>query len=236
MLCKDIKKCVDGTEISSCLILKSRRAISPYAYGFMFSALLSDITGDIALVYFGGPDLDQVRAIYNSFSIGDPVFVRGTFGIYVKTGQKQIVIDTKQGEIRLAENDEIDISKFIPETNQDIDAMFTYIVGLINSIEDVHLKELLQKFVGDTEFVKNFKTLPGARLYHHSCKGGLLEHVWEMLQYCEKAIEIHPSLNKDLVISGAILHDIGKIKENEISLSIKETREGMLLGHIFFRS
>ena len=88
-------------------------------------------------------------------------------------------------------------------------------------------------FITDNYFVKKFRTLPGARVYHHSCEGGLLEHVWEMLQYCEKAVEIHPSLNRDLVISGAILHDIGKIKENEVSPSIKETREGMLLGHIF---
>ena len=232
MLIKEIKECMDGLEVSACLSIKERNPIIlNKSSKFQFTAVLSDITGDIDFVYFGGVDREKVREIYAPLVIGAYVFVSGTVGTFREN--RQIKASRMQGEIRIATPDEVDLDQFIVKTNQNVDVMFEYIVNLIDSIGDKHLKTLLKLFIADTEFVRKFRTLPGARFYHHSCEGGLLEHIWEMLKYCEKAVEIHTSLNKDLVISGAILHDIGKIKENEVYPSVKETREGMLLGHIY---
>ena len=102
----------------------------------------------------------------------------------------------------------------------------------ISAIVDPNLKALLENIFVDEEIRVLFRTVPGARLYHHACASGLLEHVWETTQYCDLAYMIHPSMDHDLIITGAILHDIGKIKENIVVGSIEETREGMLLGHV----
>lgn len=91
----------------------------------------------------------------------------------------------------------------------------------------------MESFTADADFVKRFKLFYGARMFHHSCVGGLLEHTWEVLQYCELACRIHPSLNRDLVYAGAFLHDFGVLKENTEPLGMTESREGFMMGHVF---
>ncbi|MCX6649317.1 MAG: HD domain-containing protein [Candidatus Bathyarchaeota archaeon] len=198
----------------------------------MFNGQLSDKTGTINLVYFGQDNEPKVKAVWEELITQKIVMVNGTVSSY--KGDKQINIDGKidTNYIRPATPEEIDTSKFIPDSNQDGKILWNYIHELIASIENPHLKQLMEKIEADKPLIDLFKTAPGAKLYHHACKGGLLEHVWETTQYCEIVIDIHPSLDRDLVLCGAILHDIGKIRENEVSLNIAETPEGMLLGHI----
>jgi len=230
--CRDLLGCSDGTRINSCYRLSKKAGLRTYGQGWMFNGELSDITGRVNLVYFGTDDESQTRELYGSLILDNVVQVFGELSTY--NNQKQIVIDGKTGAdfIRLASRDEYDITKFLPNTNQDPELLWEYLLKLINSIQDPHLKTLLETIFRDTEIASLFKTVPGARVYHHACKGGLLEHVWETTQYCELACMIHPSMDRDLIITGAILHDIGKIKQNIITGSITETREGMLLGHI----
>jgi 3'-5' exoribonuclease len=95
------------------------------------------------------------------------------------------------------------------------------------------LRELVASFTGDVDFVKNFKTYYGARMVHHSCVGGLLEHIWEVLKYCELACRIHPSLNRDIVYVGAFLHDVGVLRDNLKPLGMIESKEGFMMGHTY---
>lgn len=230
--CSDIKQMADGTEVGSCFVVTTREAPKQTRTGnYYLRVVIADKSGEIDLMYWGGNNLEPVKRVFDSFAIGNVVYVSGKVNTF--RGKKNIIIDETFGEIRLANEGEYDLDDFLHKTNQDIESMWGYITGIIDSINDPHLKALLNAFFKNEEFVKQFKTIPAARYYHHACIGGLLEHTWEVLNYCEKAIEIHPSLDKDLLFTGAILHDLGKIRENEISIGINQTREGMLLGHIY---
>jgi 3'-5' exoribonuclease len=90
----------------------------------------------------------------------------------------------------------------------------------------------LASIFDDKKFVDEFKKAPAAMYMHHACTGGLVEHTWGILKLCEVEAEIHPSLDEDLLITGAILHDIGKIHEFQVTTNIKITEKGMLLGHV----
>lgn len=234
MLCKELVDCEDGTIVDTTFCLSKKIGFrSDNRGGYMFIGELSDKTGFINFVYWGGTEQDQVKKIFDSLRVNSIINLRGTLGTHNKRRQISINSRVVDNYIQVAGEANIDVSKFLPETNQDIDEMWSYLDKVITSVENPYLKEIFKKFCEDREFMGLFQTLPGARLYHHACKGGLLEHVWETMQYCEIVTQVHPSLDRDLVIAGAFLHDIGKIRENKMHMNISETREGMLLGHIF---
>ena len=136
------------------------------------------------------------------------------------------------GSLELADRDEYDISQFIPESDRVPAELLSFVRSTIDEMDEGPLKDLMNQFMDDADFIERFKTCPGAMMYHHSWKGGLLEHTWEVLSHCKITVEVHKSLKKDLVFAGAILHDIGKIRELQIAEGIIQTQEGALLGHI----
>jgi 3'-5' exoribonuclease len=91
----------------------------------------------------------------------------------------------------------------------------------------------LEHFFKNDDFVKKFKRAPAAMYMHHACIGGLLEHTWGILTICETMKVLHPSLDNDLLVAGAVLHDIGKVEEFEVTSNIKISEKGMLLSHVF---
>lgn len=236
MFCRDLLDCVDGTRINSHYRISNKRGFRDYSSalgrGWMFNGELADKTGKVKLVFFGINDEEKVREVYRSLGSDNIVEVNGTLSTY--RDDRQVIVDgkTESDFIRLAEPVDYDLAKFLHETNQDPEELWDYLLRQIGALENPYLKALVEKIFEDEEIRLLYKTVPGARVYHHACKCGLLEHVWETTQYCDLAYMIHPSMNHDLIISGAILHDIGKIRENIVTGSISETREGMLLGHV----
>ena len=229
-LISEIKELDNGTQVNSCFCVKYKHPSREYANGFMFNIGLADKSGEIELTYWGGRDKEAVQAIYDSFNADDIVYVSGTVGEF---RGKKIDINEGKGEIRQANPKEYELDDFIVTTNQDIEEMWRKITETKESLDNPHLKSLLDAFFSDNVFVENFKKAPAAMYIHHACVGGLLEHTWEVLRYCEAAVSVHPSLDKALLFTGAILHDVGKIREFEVSMSIKQSKKGMLVGHTF---
>jgi len=106
------------------------------------------------------------------------------------------------------------------------------IFSKINSIENYHLKNLLKSFFDDPEFAKKFKRAPAAMKVHQPYIGGLAEHTINVMNICESIGNIYKEINRDFLITMAILHDIGKIREYAYDKVIEHTDEGKLLGHI----
>ena len=102
----------------------------------------------------------------------------------------------------------------------------------LKGIENHSIKSLIEKFLSDRHFVQRFKRAPAAKNFHHSYLGGLLEHTLSVCQMSRYIIEHYPELNRDVMLAGAFLHDIGKIKELHFERKIDYTDEGRLLGHI----
>jgi 3'-5' exoribonuclease len=113
-----------------------------------------------------------------------------------------------------------------------VDEMLLELRSYIEAVNNPHLKALLEAFFNDDAFVEKFKASPAARNIHHVWVGGLLEHTLSTARICEYLTTHYPVLDADLLITMAILHDIGKVKELQVTPSINYTEEGNLLGHI----
>jgi 3'-5' exoribonuclease len=129
-------------------------------------------------------------------------------------------------------SDRIDPSDFLPQTSRDIEGMFKRLVKRMDSITTDYLKALIDAFFKDKEFVNKFKTAPAAKKMHHAYIGGLLEHTLSMTSLADKIAGHYSGIDRDLLIAGAILHDIGKVDEFEYQFKIDYSDKGRLLNHI----
>ncbi len=204
------------------IFVLSEKALAQKRDGNNFlNVTLSDKSGDIKGVVW-----DNVDQIASNVSSGDFVRIKGNVSEY--KGMLQLVI--KEMEAYAAES--VDPSDFIPATSRNIDNMFERLVSLSGSIETMYLNKLLEAFWNDAEFVRKFKTAPGAKKMHHAYIGGLLEHSLSMALLVDKIAGHYSGIDRDLLLSGAILHDIGKIREFEYRFRIDYSDEGRLLSHI----
>lgn len=135
--------------------------------------------------------------------------------------------------LRKANPGEFEISDYIPSSKKDIGQMYGELTNIINSIEAPYMKALLEKyFVSDKEFIEEFKAHSAAKSVHHGFTGGLLEHTLSVTKNCDFFCKQYPFLDRDLLLTAAIFHDIGKIKELSDFPRNDYTDEGQLLGHI----
>jgi 3'-5' exoribonuclease len=141
-------------------------------------------------------------------------------------------LQLKVERIRAALDGEYDPVDFLPATTKDVEALWLELNGYVNSFRDPHLKALLRAFLDDPEIAAAFRQAPAAKAMHHAWLGGLLEHVVSLMGVCELAAKHYPEIHRDLLLAGAVLHDIGKLQELVWQRSFDYTIEGQLLGHI----
>jgi len=182
---------------------------------------VSDKTGKIKGVIW-----DRVDDISAGTTSGDFVQVQGTVSEY--KGVLQFVVKNMTS----IPADSINPSDFLPATRRDIDKMFLRLLKITASIEAGHLKKLFEAFFNDMDFVRKFKNAPAAKKMHHAYIGGLLEHTLSMALLADRIAGHYSGVDRDLLLAGAILHDIGKIREFNYKYSIDYSDEGRLLSHI----
>ncbi|MCF8068654.1 MAG: HD domain-containing protein [Desulfobacterales bacterium] len=182
---------------------------------------LQDKTGNIKGVVW-----DNVDQISENVSSGDVVHVQGSVSEY--KGVLQLVVKSMSP----CDGGRIDPADFLPATSRDIGKMFDRLLTIIETVESEDIKNLLDAFFKDPEFVKKFKTAPAAKLMHHAYIGGLLEHTLSMSILVDKVAGHYGQVDRDLLLAGAMLHDIGKIKELEYDLQIDYSDQGRMLSHI----
>ncbi len=138
---------------------------------------------------------------------------------------------------RLCHEGEYDQSLYLPVSSKDNDEMFRELLDIINTVENKYLKSLLSAFfTEDTDFIKAFRRSSAAKSVHHGFIGGLLEHTLSVTKMCDYFSKAYPALNRDLLITAAICHDIGKVKELSLFPTNDYTDEGQFLGHIVMGS
>lgn len=222
----------DGDVINDIFAVNIKSPPRGYRKGTMFGFVASDKTGKINVKYWGGENKERVKRLYDSFKIGDVVQIRlGNVEIY--QDKPQISINETTGGIRRCSPKEYDKSDFVPAlSDKKINNLLNQIKDYIEKIENIQLKNLLNLFFNDPEFVKNYSHSPSAMTHHHNYIGGNMEHAIGVARLCETMCNTYQKINKDLLITGAILHDVGKLKEYKISASIDKTSEGNFIGHI----
>jgi 3'-5' exoribonuclease len=159
-----------------------------------------------------------------------------TPGSYVKAqgqiskyqGKFQITLS----KLRLAAASEIDTADFVPTTQYDIPAMAAELRSYVDAFRNPHLRRLVLAFLDDPTLGPQFIEAPAAKRLHHAWIGGLLEHVLSLVRLCLATVPFYPEVDPDLLVTGAILHDIGKVRELSWGSTFDYTLEGQLIGHI----
>jgi len=160
------------------------------------------------------------------FAEGDVVKVAGDAEAYLD--RTQLIIN----KLRRAEDQEYDLADFLPATEKDVDQMLAAVQAAVESIQDPHLAALVRHFYDDADFRARLAQAPAARRVHHAYLGGLLEHLTEVLALGEAVLKLYPEINADLLRTGMLLHDVGKLREYSWARDINYTDEGRLIGHI----
>jgi len=189
--------------------------------GQYLSVTLADKTGQIPAKAW-----DNAEQLAERFQPGDVVLIRGRVDEY--QGSSQIIID----RLRKCLDEEIDPEDYIATTTRDTGELVAQLRETVQGIGEPHLRRMLESFFADEQFVALFARAPAAKRLHHSYLGGLLEHVTEVARICDRVCEVHPQLDRDLLLSAALLHDIGKMTELQYDTDIDYTDEGRLIGHV----
>lgn len=211
-------------------VVKFKKPVQKYAKGYMFHIRVGDASGEVAVSYWGSDSKDEVERIYNAIKRDGVVYISGETTMY--NGKLAVNVNPPVGKITALKDSEYDKAAFVPESEKDTKEMYAELTRLSDSIGNRHLKDIVEAFIRDKAFSEKFVRHPAAMYKHHGWLGGLLEHTLNVARICDFLSKIHPQLDRDLMLTGAVLHDIGKMRELEVTTHIKPSNEGMLLGHL----
>jgi 3'-5' exoribonuclease len=222
----------EGDVVNDFFAVKLKNPPRPYKKGTWFDFVALDKTGEIGVKFWGGENKDRVKRLYDSFSIGDVVQVRSGY-VEIWEDRPQISINETTGGLRRCSPGEYDISDFIPSLDEPrITELYTMVTSEIKALKNDQLRSLLKLFFDDPAFVNEFKHVPSAMTHHHNYVGGNLEHTVGVIRLCTNICGMYPDVDKDLLITGAILHDVGKLKEYVYEAAVDKTESGHFIGHI----
>jgi len=220
-----------GGTVDDLFAVRFKKPVSPYKNGFTFHMWVSDAGGDMAVKYWGERDEKGVKALHDSIAKGSVVHVKGKVTEY--NNALEIHVNPSSGDsVEVLKEGEYEMADFVASSSEDVEQMRSQLFTIMRKVKDAHLKQLLESFFGDEGFVKQFCLCPAAITHHSNYIGGLLEHTLRVAKTCEHYSQLYPELDRDLLITGAILHDIGKLREYTVSSIIGATDEGRLVGHL----
>ena len=212
----------EGMHVSDVYLCKSRQIAltkNGKEYG---SVVLQDKTGTIdgKIWDLGSPGIGDFNAMDYIYIDADVTMFQGSFQLNIK-------------RLRKADEDEYYPGDYLPVTSKDIQAMVRELGQYITTIKNEHLRKLAASyFVNDKDFLKVFCGHSAAKSVHHGFVGGLLEHTLSVVKMCDYFSKQYPALNRDLLLTAAMFHDIGKTKELSSFPENDYTDEGQLIGHI----
>ncbi|HVC48283.1 MAG TPA: OB-fold nucleic acid binding domain-containing protein [Terracidiphilus sp.] len=183
---------------------------------------LADKTGQLEARVWDPADPRIARDLVR----GDLVKARGSVSRFEDRLQMKVE------QIRKAAPTEADRADMLPATKLDVDELWQTLLGFVDSFTEPHLQHLLKTILGDPALARAYREAPAARQLHHAWLGGLLEHVVSLLTLADRVAPHYPLLERDLLLTGVILHDIGKTAELAWESGFEYTIEGTLLGHI----
>lgn len=168
---------------------------------------------------------NNAKQISDKFKEGDVIMVKGIVISYRE--QMQVTVN----KVRKLNEGEFDLADYIMATDKDVQGLTERLFSYIDGIGNDYLKQLLLNTFEDKEFLTKFCQAPAAKTWHHNYIGGLLEHTLSVTAICDFAA-LQYNIDRDLLLTGAILHDAGKVQEYDIRLAIDFTPIGRLVGHI----
>jgi len=216
-----VRELSPGDELD-CVLHVREASLVPTKDGRLYvRAVLADRTGTIRANKW-----DADEGALAVFGAGSYVRVRGTAESY--KGQVQLRIE----QVRAASSSEVNPADFQVTTERDIGELTRELKRLVRSVKRAELAALLESFFADQDFVERFSRSPAANQYHHAYLGGLLEHSVSVAIAAEAVAASNDRLDRDLLVAGALLHDIGKVEELSAEVGFEKTDAGYLVGHV----
>jgi len=209
-----------GGEVEETYVVRSKEMRQRRNGGRYLALSLGDRTGEVAALAW-----ESLDRIASACTVGRVVRVRGQIQRYNQ--HLQVVLRRAEA----VEPDSVDESLYVRSSDVNPDLLWRRLMDLVEEVGDSHLRQLLFRVFADPEVTDRFRAAPAARSMHHAFRSGLLEHTVSMAT-AARQLASHYHLDEDTVVTGAILHDLGKIWELDIGASIEYTDEGRLLGHL----
>ena len=212
----------DGAPVTTFFAVSSMSVREKKTGAGQYLALtLSDKTGTIEARMW-----DEIASAVATCSEGCYVKVQGQVSKY--QGKWQITLS----KMRLAAESEVDAADFVPTTKFDINQMWAELREYVDEFKNAELRRLVLAFLDDEEIGAAYRAAPAAKVLHHAWIGGLLEHVVTLVRVCRATAPFYPEVDADLLVTGAVLHDIGKTRELYWGTTFGYTLEGQMIGHI----
>ena len=204
------------------IFLASEKQLRPNRNGNLYLQLeLSDRSGSIGARMWNASEQD-----YRGFDNGDYVRVEGSTQLF--QGTIQLIATT----IRKAAKGDVNLDDFMILGSKEIDQLVARLSAFLRKIRDPHLLNLAEVFLMDEEFMRKFSRAPAGVKNHHAYLGGLIEHVVNLMELITRIAPLYPSINSDLLLFGAFLHDAGQVDELVYERDFAYTDEGQLIGHV----
>ena len=196
--------------------VKAKKNGEPY-----LALIVADRTGQIEAKMW-----DNVDEFIDAFEQDDFLKIKGLVNKYKNRFQLTI------HKLRRMDEGDIDFTDYLPKTTKDIGELWRTLTEFVATFQDPHLKSLVELFMADSEIAERYRNAPAAKTLHHAYIGGLLDHVVSLFRSCDLICRNYPQVNRDLLLTGAFLHDIGKIQELTYNRAFSYTTRGQLLGHM----
>ena len=215
-----IKEIKEDEQVRGLYLVKVKRTGSTKKGDPYLSVTLADRTGEVEARVW-----ERVSELSPLFREGDIIEVEGYASFY--RDQVQLTLTSLQVAREIS-----DPTLFLEATSKDVSKMLASLREVLKGIKNASMKSLLEKFLSDRDFMVLFRKAPAAKNFHHSYIGGLLEHTLSVCQMAKSVADHYPELDRDLLITGAFLHDLGKVKELKFEPQIDYSDEGRLVGHL----
>ncbi len=218
---KYIETLREGEHISEVYLCKQKQTYLTKSGRPYDSLILQDRTGqlDAKIWEVGSPGIEDFDALDYVYVVGDITSFQGKLQMNVKRAKR-------------AGGAGIDPADYLPVSEKDIPQMYRQLTDYIGQVRSPHLKQLLESFFCDADFAEHFQSHSAAKMIHHGFVGGLVEHTLSVTQICDFFCRQYPILNRDLLLTAAIFHDIGKLSELSDFPQNDYTDDGQLIGHI----
>jgi 3'-5' exoribonuclease len=211
---------VSGTFVDGVYVLAARETRNTKAGKPFLKLRLSDRTGTVDCTVW------ETQAFAPGLKTGDLVQVAARVGEYMGKPQLEATAVSAVPPGAAQPRD------FLPSTYRDVEELRGFLKFHVDSVSDPHYGALLARFFGDVAFAETFATAPAAKLYHHAYLGGLLEHTVAVAEMCEFVAQQYGRVDRDLLLTAALLHDVGKTEELSYETVIDFTDSGRFLGHV----
>jgi 3'-5' exoribonuclease len=216
-----VQHMTDGDTIEEVYLISDKQLRANRNGNLYLQVELRDRTGAISARLWNASE-----HLFRSFEPGDFLQVKGKVQLF--QGALQMILS----HIDRVESEKVELADFLPHTEHDVNKLLDRLRGVLLRLGNPHLRALAECFLMDDEFLQGFCRAPAGVRNHHAYLGGLLEHVVTLLDAAERILPLYPELDRDVLLAGVFLHDIGKVRELSYGKAFAYTDEGQLVGHL----